>query len=103
MAKSNLLMYGIHLHIIMTGICTSGFDNENHISNITCKKIRPVFVNVNVPLAMINVDMFTRLLPFKIRVLGNGLEVQLIQLKRVNLLYTENNHTKLSMNIVKRT
>ena len=43
-------------------------------------------VHVCVPLAVVDVDVFAGLLPLEVRVLSNCLEVQMIQLKRLNLL-----------------
>lgn len=42
-------------------------------------------VHVCVPLAVVDVDVFAGLL-LKVRVLSNCLEVQMVQLKRFNLL-----------------
>ena len=38
------------------------------------------------PLTMVNIDVFTRLLPFKVRMFSNSFEVQVIQLKRLYIL-----------------
>jgi hypothetical protein len=39
-----------------------------------------------VPLAMEDIDVLAGFLPLKVRVLGNRLEVQMVKLKRLNLL-----------------
>jgi hypothetical protein len=45
-----------------------------------------VHVHVYVPLAVEDIDVLAGLLPLKVRVLGNRLEVQMVKLKRLNLL-----------------
>ena len=39
-----------------------------------------------VPLAVVDIDVFTRLLALEVRVLSHCLEVQMVQLKRFHLL-----------------